>query len=53
VVDDKPTYVLTPSTGSPHLSVDSRIRITFVALNPTPVSCNEHVSVKVQSVAAV
>jgi hypothetical protein len=53
VVDDKPTYVLTPRTGSPQKSADSRMRITFVALSPTPVSVNEHVSVNVQSVPAV
>jgi hypothetical protein len=29
------------------------MRITFVALSPTPVSVNEHVSVNVHCVAAV
>jgi hypothetical protein len=53
VVDDKPTYVFTPSTSSPHAFADSRMRITFVVLKPTPESCNEHVSVKVQSVVRV
>jgi hypothetical protein len=52
VVDAKPTYVLTPNTlAPPHASADSRMRITFEVLKPTPVSCNEQVSVSVHSVA--
>jgi hypothetical protein len=53
VVEANPTKVLTPSTSSPQASADSRMRITFVGLNPTPVNCNEHVSVNVHSVAPV
>jgi hypothetical protein len=53
VVVANPENVLTPALFALHATVDAKMRITFEAASPTPESCNEHVSVNVQSVAAV
>jgi hypothetical protein len=53
VVAAKPVNVFTPAAVLPHDWPDAKMRIVFVAAKPNPVSCIEHVSVKVQSVSAV
>jgi hypothetical protein len=54
VVDAKPVKVFTPTTlAAPQDWPDARMRITLELSKPSPVNCSEHVSVSVQSVAAV
>jgi hypothetical protein len=53
VVEVIPVKVLTPKTLlPPQDNADSKMRMTFEVVSPTPVNCSEHVSVSVHSVAA-
>jgi hypothetical protein len=53
VIEERPENVFTLAAFDPQKFDESRMRTTFVAASPTPVSCSEHVSVNVQSVAPV